>query len=308
MRIANFLKGEKGSSIIIFATAIILIMGCAAISVDIGLALNQKAQLANATDAAALAGAQELLNNTGNATAVVQDYLRKNGQDSGEYEIKVLDDNKSMSVTSKKEIPYYFARAFGVKKGEVNAKAVARLSPVTKVNSGARPFAVVDQTLVYGSSYVLKEGAGGGTSGNYGLLALGGTGSRVVENNIISGYDNSLQVGDYVDTEPGNKNGPVSSSVQSLIDSCRHTPRCTYQSYQPDCPRIITVVIVDTLDVSGRKQVRIDGFASFFLEDVDQDAAGHTEIKGRFIKNVIADGDTSDSQVDYGLEGIKLAK
>jgi hypothetical protein len=64
--------------------------------------------------------------------------------------------------------------------------------------------------------------------------------------------------------------------------------------------------MIDSLGVSGRSSVRIDGFASFFLEDI-QIVGGQTEITGRFIRG-IASCDLSESQFDYGLRGVRLIR
>lgn len=114
--------------------------------------------------------------------------------------------------------------------------------------------------------YILKEGGGDGTNGNYGGLELCGSGASTYLSNIINAYDGPLSVGDYVSTEPGNMSGPTSQGINTLIRECNHVPKCTYDNYEPDCPRIITVVVVDSLAVNGRKDVKTVGFATFSKE------------------------------------------
>ena len=154
--------------------------------------------------------------------------------------------------------------------------------------------------------YVLKEGGGGGSNGNYGALSLSGNGASSYVNNIINGYDGHLRVGDYVETEPGNMSGPTVQGVNTLINRCNHTPECTHDNYSSNCPRIITVIMVDTLNVNGRSNVRIAGFARFYLEAV----AGHGNqsiVTGRFIKTVMS-GELGDIEDDFGLKGVKLIR
>ncbi|MCX7841847.1 MAG: pilus assembly protein TadG-related protein [Clostridia bacterium] len=305
MTIKTFIRGKKGSSMVIYAAALIVIMGAASLAVDIGFAINEKAAIANAADAAALAGAQELASGNGTAAlSVARAYLEKNGMKPVDAEITINDGGNIITVRNRRQVNYAFARILGINSTVVRANASAGAFPVSAVGSGVRPFAIEQQTLNFGQQYILKEGAGGGKSGNYGALALGGSGASKFKDNIIYGYSGSLKVGDYVNTEPGNMKGPTESGVQTLINNCRHFPKCTFSSFIPDCSRIITVVIVDSLDVNGRSSVRIEGFASFFLENVES-SGGHTQITGRFIKTICS-GDVSVSQTDYGLKGIKL--
>lgn len=299
-------KSQKGTSMVIFAIALALIMGCASVSVDIGMVINEKAKVSCAADAAALAGAQELPADRENAVAVSKEYLQKNGMDPSTAEIKVSDDGNSIAVKAKKTVDYHFARVLGFDKGDVSAGATAKTAPISGISEGVRPFAIENQALVFDVQYILKEGGGSGTTGNYGGLALGGSGASTYLSNIINGYDGSLSVGQYVSTEPGNMSGPTGTGINTLIRECNHSPKCTYENYQPDCPRIVTVVVVDSLDVKGRKDVKIVGFASFFLEGVDGSGKNST-VRGRFIR-MTGSGESSDTQTDFGLRGIRLVK
>lgn len=306
MMFKKLLRTRKGTSMVIFSLALVVLMGCLSISVDIGVLLSEKMKIGNAVDAAALAGAQELINSEDNAEDVANMYLVKNGIDPDDVKVEAVDGGLGINVEAKKNVEYYFAKILGFDKGEARAQATAKTLPVVGVYRGIRPFAIENMTLNFGQQYILKEGGGSGSNGNYGALALGGDGACTYRNNIIYGYNSSLKVGDYVDTEPGNMSGPTETGVDQLIHSCNHTPKCTFENYQPDCPRIITVVIVDSLDVNGRKPVKIVGFASFFLEGVDGNG-NKSVVRGRFIKSVTS-GETSESQIDYGLRGIKLVR
>mgnify|MGYP000935714711 FL=1 len=52
----RIMKNEKGSVIIIVAAAMVLLLGIAALVVDVGVLFYSKVALSNAADAAALAG------------------------------------------------------------------------------------------------------------------------------------------------------------------------------------------------------------------------------------------------------------
>lgn len=290
----------------LFAISAAVCLGFASMAVDIGLSVYEKAKIVNAADSAALAGAQELPGNSDKAIEVARGYLARNGIDPDTAEITIVNEGTGISINAAKDFRYFLAGVLGMETGQVNAIAIARALPVTAVSSGTRPFAIEDMVLAFGEEYILKEGGGDGSNGNYGALALGGNGANNYWYNIVNGYNGQLEVGQYIDTEPGNMSGPTRSGINTLINSCSHSPKCTFDSFDPGCPRIVTVVIVDSFDVNGRGSVRITGFASFFLDDVD----GHGNdsiVRGRFIRTVTA-GETSETQTDYGLRGISLVR
>ena len=297
-------KHENGSVIVFFALCMTVMLGVCALVIDYGILVHKRITLSNAVDAAALAGAQELIFNRDNAETVAKSYLEANGVNPLDAEVIVYDSGTKIRVTAKNDVNHYFARIFGFDKGKAEATSAAMWAPVIGVYEGIRPFAIEKQPLEFGLQYVLKEGGGGGSNGNYGALALSGNGASTYVNNIINGYDGHLRVGDYVETEPGNMSGPTVQGVNTLISRCNHTPECTYDNYNSNCPRIITVIMVDTLSVNGRSNVRIAGFARFFLEEVE----GHGNecvVTGRFL-NTVMSGELGDIEEDFGLKGVKL--
>ncbi|TYQ18059.1 UNVERIFIED_CONTAM: putative Flp pilus-assembly TadE/G-like protein [Acetivibrio alkalicellulosi] len=305
MKVFHILKSQKGTSLVFFAIMLTVIAGFAAISVDIGLISYEKAKLSNTVDAAALAGAQELLVNFSNTENIVNTYIDKNN--SGLSEISIIADNltRSVEVSATKPVNSYFAKVFGVLSQDVFASAKASVENISAMG-GARPFAVVQQTFVYGNLYTLKEGASDGYSGNYNAIALGGSGTNIYENNLLYGYDGIISVGDIIPTEPGVVARRTERAINTLVDNCNHLPACTHTEYKVNCSRIIFIPVVNTLEVNGRAYVLVLGFATFFLEGADF-MGGHTEIHGRFI-TYQAQGETSPDVNDYGTYGIKLIK
>ena len=61
--------------------------------------------------------------------------------------------------------------------------------------------------------------------------------------------------------------------------------------------------MVDTLSVNGRSNVRIAGFARFFLEEVKH--GNECVVTGRFL-NTGMSGELGDIEEDFGLKGVKL--
>ncbi len=300
----GFLKSQKGSALVIFGMSAVVLIGFVSLVTDVGMLTLHKTKLSHAVDAAALAGAQELIYDDLSPEWRATEYLDKNGYLNDSIDVNIEDDGTAVRVKAAYEVNFGLARVLGFSSQKVWATSKGKVLPVIGVNNGVRPFAIENQTLDFGVQYTLKDGAGAGSSGNYGGISLGGNGARVYFNNIVEGYNGRLMVGDFVQTEPGNMSGPTQSGITQLIGQCTHSPHCTFEHFVPDCPRIITVIIVDTLDVNGRASVKIDGFASFFLEGV-AGSGNQSEVTGRFIRTV-TQGEVGESQTDYGLYGVRL--
>ncbi len=304
--ISRHIKSEKGAATIIIALCMAVLLGFTALVVDVGVITSEKSKISNAADAAALAGAQELIRDKNNVYNIVNQYLEANDVDPLDAEIVVSDSDTKISVSINKEVNYYFAGILGFDSDIVKTEAVAICAPVIGVYEGLRPFAIEQQTLNFEETYTLKEGGGSGSNGNYGGLALGGNGASTYVSNIVDGYDGYLRVGDYVDTEPGNMSGPTEQGINTLISHCDHVPECTYNRYDDDCPRIITVIMVETLDVNGRNEVKIVGFAKFFLIGVEGQGR-ESIVTGKFVRTIMT-GELGETQTDFGLKGVKLIK
>lgn len=305
MNKAPLLKSNRGTTFVFFSILLAVIVAFAALSVDIGVVAFEKSKLSNTVDSAALAGAQELVTDISNTSNVVNSYINKNNRGLKDISISVDEGERTVEVTSSKTVENTFARVFGNNSQDVFASAKARVENISAL-SGCRPIAVIKQNFVYGSVYILKEGAGDGYSGNYAAISLGGNGGAVYENNLLNGYSGTIKVGDKIPTETGVIAKKTSDAIQTLISRCSHTPLCTHTYYNKNCSRIIFIPVVDTLYVNGKKHIEVLGFATFFLEGT-VNSGGHTDVIGRFI-TYHADGETSTEINDYGTYGIKLIK
>ncbi len=316
-------KDERGLALVLVAAAMTVILGFAALVVDIGSMYLTRSRLINACDAAALAGAHELGNETGSELDAMQEatvYLEHNNVIAGEDSFQIVVNNNTITVESSRAVNYIFARVLGFTSNTIKAKATAIYGPVNAV-SGVTPFAIPDQELVFDKQYVLKEGSGESVDdgfrirGNFGALALGGTGASIYEENLKYGYGGPVNVGDMVtigemvETEPGNMSGPTYDGVTYRINQCTHG--CTPQNYEPECQRIIIVPVFDPETLEGGKDdVLIVGFASFLLEGVDG-TGNQSEVTGTFLQ-MAPPPETSytvdPDAPDYGLHAAKLVE
>lgn len=296
----SVLNNEAGIINVLVALSIIVILGFVGLVIDIGFILLERGELVNAADAAVLAGAQELPSNPTKAIEMAVQYGVMNGVPEDRITIFVTENNSKIKVKIDSDVKFIFARVLGLDETNVVASSTAVIGPVTEVYDSIRPLIIEQQSLVYGQRVTLKENAGDGMSGNYGGVSLGGTGSKVFENNIKFGYRENLKIGDVIYTETGNMAGATYDGIKYIMDMDSYT----FSNYDRDSLRIWTIPIVDSLDVSGNKPVTIIGFASFFVEDAYKQS-GQTEITGKFIKFTTNGGIDLDGQ-DFGLNGIKL--
>lgn len=309
----NVLKNSRGNILVLLALSMSLFLAVSALIVDMGLTLLAKEKLQHGLDAGALAGTGELAANPGNALAVAEKYLLENVPNVSGYNITEAANGIGLNLWGKQDVSYFFAPFFGFNRGVVDASASARLGAVTGIR-GAAPLAVEQHNFVFGQPYTLKQSPRGFMfrnylgSGNFGALALGGSGASRYEENLKQGFQEMLAVGDVVETQTGNISGATSRGINYRLQQCKHNPRCTPDYFQPGCPRILLVPVYKELgEVSGQvKQVEIVGFSAFFVTEVAGNGTDN-EITGYFVETVAA-GTTRDSARNFGLKTVRLAK
>lgn len=307
------LKGDQqGSAMVLIVIAMVAILGFTALITDIGLMTLDKERLANAVDAAALAGVRELPVNPARARDVANSYALRNGCDNASP--TVLADNghanSKIIVTASREVNFVFARILGFSTSTVNARAAARVSGLSSF-IGAAPLSIPNQTFNFYTRYTLKQGSNSDEPsplgpGTFGALSLGGNGASNYEDNLKHGFDGKLAIGDLIDTETGNMSNPTKGAIDYRMSLCGHSPPCTPRSFNPGCQRILIVPVYDpaTIDKGQVKKIRIAGFAAFLVDRVTGQG-NENYIDGYFIK-MVANGDTDYYQADYGLYGASL--
>ncbi|WP_027309524.1 TadE/TadG family type IV pilus assembly protein [Caloramator sp. ALD01] len=292
---------KRGNAAIIILIMFAALLSFSAYVIDVGIVYAEKIKLENAIDAACLSAALELPSNPQRAEEIAKEYLEKNGVDPKKAQIAISEDNKSIEIRARKQTNHIFAKIFGINKSTVYSKSKAILGPAKSVKGGVRPFGVVAYDFTYGDLVTLKEEAGDGYHGNYNVLAIGGQGANVFYINAMYGYDGVINVGDMLDTEPGNMAGVV-NDLKNYINS----ENSTFENYKRDSIRLWTIPLVNTMEVNGRKKVLVVGFAQFFVEDIYK-KSGKAEIKGRFIKYV-TNAEIDMSLNDTGVYGVKLSR
>ncbi|MHB1392314.1 MAG: Tad domain-containing protein [Clostridia bacterium] len=302
----KYIKDKKGSSSIILLFMIIAIISLMTLTVDAGLLYLEKSKLQNCVDAVSLAAISAYAEGQERMLEEAYKYSNFNGVPPENLNIDISENNRRVTVSTNKSVTLYFARIFNISNADVEADAAAIAGPLSSIKN-VRPFGVEQQQLTYGETYTLKSGGGGGTSGNYGAIALGGTGASTYRNNLINGFNNqSLQIGDEIETETGNMNGATFDGISEILDSDFREHGEDLSQLEVDCPRLIKIPVIDSFSIAGRSTVTVVGFAAFFLDDVVK-INGKTEITGRFLKS-IGVGEIDENGAGYGLFGTKLVE
>ncbi len=320
-------KRSRGAVLVWVAASMIVLFGAGALSLDYGRLVVTRWRLQTAADAASLAGAWELgedlqsqevreINATQVAQAVAND--NKNG---ATYTV-IFPKTTQCHVTGQEVVPMTFARILGVDASTVQAQAAAELSGVSGAK-GLRPFGIEEppgQSFEFGVVYTLKLSSIDNKDkkdkdesqypyhGNFHILAFTGeeVGAADYLDKIINGYDGEVKIGDSVLTQPGNITGKTREGINTIISWDNHSWEW-YMSNLNDLynsPRIITLpIVVGYEDASGRSYVTVVGFASFYVEELDN----NSQVKGRFVKRVIP-GSSGGGSTTYGSYSVHMVQ
>ncbi len=292
---------RKGSISLVVVFAMVAILGLGAIVIDGGALYFERAKLQTAVDAAVLAGARDF---KGGALQVHQTALEvalANGVTSEQIQITVDQTNRRVWAHATSNVDLGLAKVLNFSQATVQATSEAGVFTLGAVK-GVAPLGVVWQEFIYGQIYHLK--VGDATTGNFGAMALGGTGAANYRDNMLHGFTDWLKVGALVPTETGNMSEPTRSSIHEIVGSCNHNPACTWDHHVPECPRVLIVPVIDGLP-NGRGEVTILGFAGFFVEgNVGQ--GNDNYVRGRFLE-LFPNGQAGPAG-DYGAYTVKLIR
>ncbi|OGO45899.1 MAG: hypothetical protein A2W34_00225 [Chloroflexi bacterium RBG_16_64_32] len=247
---------ERGQMLILFVLGLGVLLGFVAMSVDVGLFLQQRRDLQNDADAAALAAAA-YLPDASLATQKAQEWADKNFDDGNELVTSIEVSsyraaNDRITVSVEQEVSFVFGRALGLVSKTVPATATAARVPVTAaciapwgvqgvVNDATVDYGL-DPTRVYVFELSSSEWV---TPGNYGALGVYGGGTS-----------------DYRDAIEGNCGGVVACDSDSPLVPEGETLSCSSQ----------TGVLGNNTDIALKARYPSSTWAAC---DVQTDASGY---------------------------------
>jgi hypothetical protein len=260
-------------------------------STDVAVLYYNWSTLRKAVDAAALAGAAYLPNNPSSATSTAQTYATLNGvQATDTVSVAVSGDDKSVTMSAKRTVPFYFGQIVGLKSTPVSVTATAEIESVGAARNliplGFDPPSPPTQYQMY----TFKNSQVG--PGNWGALALGGNGGSTYRTNLENGYQGTVNVGDWISTETGQITGPTSQGIGDRMTAGVATDPSlpagatisSSTSYSLSDARAVEVPIVNWGNINGKSQVQVLGFAMMWLVSTDGKS-----VNAEFIQQVAAD-------------------
>jgi hypothetical protein len=294
-------KEEKGSTIILAAISLLVLLGMAGLAIDGSLIYMTKSKLQKAANAAVLSGAQDLPFTEQKVTDTVHYVLNAHDESTSMAEIEI-ELEKKVGLNLTQEVNLTFASIFGFEKVDVKVHAAAGLYPFGKA-VGAVPLGVDDsKPLEYFKEYQLKVGPSESEYGNFGILALERPGAKTYEENLRNGYQGEIKIGEIVNTQTGNIAGKTIDVIQERVNGCSQPPG----DYSiRDCSRIILILVYKpyAYEAGQMKQVQVTGFAYFYIK-APMDSKD-TSITGVFIKRA-GTGTYIEGSLDKGAYTTRL--
>jgi Flp pilus assembly protein TadG len=230
---------ESGQALVLNVLALAVLLGAAAFAIDVGSWYQTKRHDQAIADAAALAGAQALPGDAGQATTLALDYASKNGFNLPASDVAVtsgLASNDTINVTFTHPAPTFFARVLGINSVTIGASASAR-SDIPGVARWVAPIAVNRLHAMLqctpppctGATQInladLKQSGSADAAGNFSLLDLTGSSTGNVGNSTLAawmdnGYDQAMPLGIYTGAPGADFNsGPFDAALSDRIGS-----------------------------------------------------------------------------------------
>ena len=216
----SHLRRDRGQAMVMTVLLTTFLLGMAALVVDLGSWFRAHRNLQATADAAALAGAQALPTDTGQANTLATKYAGKNQPGLAGMTVSfssAITSNDTIKVRVQKPAEGFFSKVFGVDTVAEGASATARVAGmksalyvapivVNKLHpmlagSGCPCFGPTNETTIpVGST---------GAPGAFGLVNLAGgsngtSGASELADWIMDGFDKYLDLGGYY-SDPGVK-------------------------------------------------------------------------------------------------------
>ena len=240
-------RSDRGQATVLTVVFLVVLLGMAALVLDIGSWYRADRATQSTADAAALAGAQALPGDSATANTLALQYAIKNGGlGSGgvTFSSKIVS-NDTIKVTVKRPAPTFFAKIFGKNTVTVGSTATARSEGVSAVKyvapivvhykhpllnckgPASKPNCAPDFGPTHPTTLNLEDlhkPGGGSGAGAFGLLNLnygdstGNIGAGTLADWLLNGYQDELPLGTYYSAPSANfNNSQFQSSLTAVI-------------------------------------------------------------------------------------------
>ncbi len=303
-------RSERGQAAVMTVAFLVVLLGAAALAIDVGSWYHAKRELQAAADAAALAGAQALPESPADAQALALGYAQKNGVALGASGITFSSDvapNDTITVHLSGSAPGFFSKLFGIGSVGVGVTAAARSDNVSQALDVApiavnwkhpdlqcSPLPCPDPTELDLAD--LHKAGSGTAAGSFSLIDLnpadnGTVGAGTLGGWITSGFDKYMPLGDYY-----------------VVPSAMFNSSWVVNALNVSIGQVLLFPVYDRLTGSGSNaQFHIIAWVGFHVTGFD--ASGNPgKVYGWFTRR-ISEGiqvGQGDNVPDYGVRAVQL--
>jgi hypothetical protein len=298
----NRLRQDRGQAAVISVLFLASLLGALALVLDVGSWFRAQRATQSAADAAALAAAQALPDDTVRAGALASHYLTENGGGASNLQFasqRLANDTVTVAVT--RQAPGIFSKLFGIASVDVRAKASARSGSIDRARYAApiavdraHPMLNCTPLPCFNESTTIDLQKTG--PGAFRLLNLdrshGGSGGEITAGWILKGFDAYMPLGWY-GSDPGAAFND--SKVKEALD-LRVGDELLFPVY-------------DRVQEQGANfEYRVVGWVGFVVTGF-QGQGNKGTIDGHFVR-VIWEGIQSESgsEEDFGVRTIQLVE
>jgi hypothetical protein len=290
---------ERGQAIVVTVVFLSVLMGMAALVVDVGHWYRSQRDLQAVADSAALAGAQALPDDPTLAGVLAAQYSKDNGGPAPQVTFSSTNlPNDTISVKVSRKEPGFFAKIFSIDTVTIGSKAAARIGTICAAQYAA-PFGIDKkqpelqcQPLPCSNPTTLDlEKVGPGA---FRLLNIdgssGGTGTQILADWVLHGFDGLMPVNQWYSSDPGAK---FNSSNVSGSMSIRLGDELLFPVYD---------------DVQGQGanfQYHVIGWAGFVVTGFSGNG-NHGVIEGHFTKFLAQGLQGSGGTPAFGTYAVQL--
>jgi Flp pilus assembly protein TadG len=320
---------SSGQAVAMATLFLFVLLGTAALVVDMGSWYQQHRSAQAAADAAALAGAGLLdagwaqaqgaaqanfsINRNASQTAVISSATA--------FPSSSLSGGDSILVTVSSTGPTGFASLFGIRSVHIQATAQATLESYTSQSGHIMPWAIMKDSFAVGNSYAIYADNSGSNNGTVDLPLAGTQANSACDYPSTSGASDLtaviagtqsvgiLHIGDCLTTKPGGSPTPAKQGLSAInpwytLSSALQLDENGQYTIVQNTAQLAVMPIVTNTDgsttwTSGSGHLIVVGFAWFFVTGYTN--AGK-QIQGTFVKlsSVATAGQSSGAYSSYG--------
>lgn len=320
---------QKGQVAIIVALLLVCLLGITAMVIDLGSLYQIRASFQTVADSAALAGAQELPEDPGNAVQVAIDYAAAHDVSISSGDVQILSTLSALPDTiivtpSDPDTPTYFAGVFGMETVEVGAYAEAMVGSPVQLSYVVPWLAVIPEGADWrdhldpGTEKIICR-----DPEESDFLAWdstddpGGWRSRY-RDRIINGYSEPLEVGDTVYARIINPAQTINATQDRIATWDSFDDLVTYSNgiikLGLNDDQFVMVAVSYEVEVPKKandkwsEPVEILAFAPFILTGIEGHGS-NARITGKFIHQavIITSGDI-EAVEEIGFKVVRLVR